>query len=85
MCTACAILRLTRPDPFRPAPTRPAPPRPVPEPRPAQVGLLRKNLLRLLRVREFSAEAEFVDPCRSYTLRDVVRRAAPSPLLLPKS
>ena len=49
------------------------------------MGLLRKNLLRLLRVREFSAEAEFVDPCRSYTLRDVVRRAAPSPLLLPKS
>ena len=38
----------------------------------AQVGLLRAQLLRLLRVREFSKEAEFVDPCASFTLRDVL-------------
>ena len=38
----------------------------------AQVGLLRAQLLRLLRVREFSKEAEFIDPCASFTLRDVL-------------
>jgi DNA polymerase epsilon subunit 1 len=38
----------------------------------AQVGLLRAQLLRLLRVREFSGEAEWVDPCASFTLRDVL-------------
>lgn len=38
----------------------------------APVAELRRNLLRLLRVREFSPEAAFVDPCRTFILRDCV-------------
>jgi len=38
----------------------------------AHTGVLRKQLLRLLRVREFSPEAAFVDPCASLALRDVL-------------
>lgn len=38
----------------------------------AAVQALRRQLLRLLRVREFSAAAAFVDPCASHVLRDVL-------------
>jgi DNA polymerase epsilon subunit 1 len=33
---------------------------------------LKKNLLRLLNVREFAPEAAFVNPCLSYVLPDVM-------------
>lgn len=36
------------------------------------VAVLRRQLLRLLHVREFSAEAEFKDACLSLTLPDVI-------------
>ena len=36
------------------------------------VAMLRRNALRLLRVAEFAPEAEFVDPCVSFTLRDAM-------------
>lgn len=36
------------------------------------VMVMRKNLLKLVHVREFSAEAAFEDPCRSFTLPNVI-------------
>jgi len=36
------------------------------------VLIMRKNLLKLVHVREFSAEAEFKDPCLSFTLPNVI-------------
>lgn len=36
--------------------------------------VMRKNLLKLVHVREFSAEAAFEDPCRSFTLPNVICR-----------
>jgi len=36
------------------------------------VALLRRNALRLLRVAEFAPQAEFIDPCVSFTLRDAM-------------
>ncbi|CAG9465602.1 unnamed protein product [Pedinophyceae sp. YPF-701] len=40
-----------------------------------EAAILARQLLRVLHVREFSAEAEFRDPCRSWVLRDVVCHA----------
>ena len=37
-----------------------------------EVAGLRRLLLTQLKVREFSADSVFVDPCLSYTLRDVI-------------
>jgi len=37
-----------------------------------QLGRLRRNLLKLLGVREFALEAQFVNPCNSFVLPDVV-------------
>ncbi|CAL55806.1 DNA polymerase epsilon, catalytic subunit A,C-terminal [Ostreococcus tauri] len=36
------------------------------------VSLLRRNALKMIRVGEFAPEAEFIEPCVSYTLRDVI-------------
>lgn len=36
------------------------------------VALLKRRLLKVLHVGEFSAEAEFREPCLSFTLRDVI-------------
>ncbi|CAN6479372.1 unnamed protein product [Victoria cruziana] len=36
------------------------------------VLVMRKNLLRLIRVREFAPEAHFCDPCLSFTLPNVI-------------
>ena len=36
------------------------------------VSLLRRNALKMIQVAEFSPEAEFVEPCVSFTLRDVI-------------
>jgi hypothetical protein len=44
--------------------------------------IMRKNLLKLVHVREFSAEAEFKDPCLSFTLPNVICRYAFSSLVL---
>lgn len=33
---------------------------------------MKKNLLRMIGVREFSAQVEFRDPCLSFVLRDVI-------------
>eukprot|EP01133_Synstelium_polycarpum_P000195 gene195-234_t len=38
----------------------------------AKVMRLRKNLMRMVDVREFSEEAKFVDPCLSFVLPDVI-------------
>lgn len=38
------------------------------------VSILRRQLLRLLHVREFSAAAEFREPCLGFTLPDVICR-----------
>jgi DNA polymerase epsilon subunit 1 len=46
------------------------------------VLIMRKNLLKLVHVREFSAEAEFKDPCLSFTLPNVICRYAFSSLVL---
>eukprot|EP00958_Prasinococcus_capsulatus_P009223 scaffold906_cov395-Prasinococcus_capsulatus_cf.AAC.10 len=37
-----------------------------------EVGVMRRNLLRLLQVREFSKEATFQDPCLTFTLNNVI-------------
>ncbi|KAG0251624.1 DNA polymerase epsilon catalytic subunit [Actinomortierella ambigua] len=37
-----------------------------------EVRVLRKNLLEQIEVREFSAEAQFVNPCESFVLRGVI-------------
>eukprot|EP00878_Enallax_costatus_P029003 GHUV01031378.1.p1 GENE.GHUV01031378.1~~GHUV01031378.1.p1 ORF type:complete len:172 (+),score=57.58 GHUV01031378.1:350-865(+) len=37
-----------------------------------EVSLLRRRLLRLVGVDEFSAEAAFVDPCVSFRLHDII-------------
>lgn len=37
-----------------------------------EVQLLRQNLLRIIQVREFSAESAFHDPCLTYVLHDVM-------------
>jgi DNA polymerase epsilon subunit 1 len=37
-----------------------------------EVQLLKRNTLRLLNVREFSQDAIWKDPCRSYVLKDVI-------------
>ncbi|NWX80884.1 DPOE1 polymerase, partial [Alca torda] len=39
-----------------------------------QVNKLRRDLLRLIEVGEFSEEAQFRDPCRSYVLPEVICR-----------
>jgi len=39
-----------------------------------QVNKLRRDLLRLIEVGEFSDEAQFRDPCRSYVLPEVICR-----------
>jgi hypothetical protein len=39
-----------------------------------EVRLLRRGLLRLVGVDEFSAPAEFVDPCMSFKLQDIICR-----------
>ncbi|CAN6479373.1 unnamed protein product [Victoria cruziana] len=39
------------------------------------VLVMRKNLLRLIRVREFAPEAHFCDPCLSFTLPNVICRS----------
>lgn len=39
-----------------------------------EVALLRRRLLRLIGVDEFSAEAVFIDPCMSFRLHDIVCR-----------
>lgn len=36
------------------------------------VSTLRRNALKMIRVGEFAPEAEFVEPCVSFTLRDVI-------------
>jgi len=36
------------------------------------VALLRRNALKIIRVAEFAPEAEFAEPCVSYTLQDVI-------------
>ena len=36
------------------------------------MALLRRNALKIIRVAEFAPEAEFAEPCVSYTLRDVI-------------
>jgi hypothetical protein len=41
-----------------------------------EVGLLRRRLLRLVGVDEFSAAAVFVDPCMSFRLHDIICRCA---------
>ncbi|KAK9830879.1 hypothetical protein WJX81_001263 [Elliptochloris bilobata] len=38
----------------------------------AEVGVLRRNLLRLTHTREFAHAAAFKEPCRSFVLRDVI-------------
>jgi len=35
---------------------------------------MRKNLLKLVRVKEFAPEAQFQDPCASFTLPNVICR-----------
>lgn len=40
----------------------------------SEVSLLRRRLLRLVGVDEFSAEAVFVDPCMSFRLHDIICR-----------
>lgn len=39
-----------------------------------QVNKLRRDLLRLIEVGEFSEAAQFRDPCRSYVLPEVICR-----------
>lgn len=39
-----------------------------------QVSKLRRDLLRLIEVGEFSDEAQFRDPCRSYILPEMICR-----------
>ena len=36
------------------------------------IALLRRNALKIIRVAEFSPEAEFIDPCVTFTLRDAI-------------
>ena len=38
------------------------------------VQVMRKNLLKYVRVREFAPEAEFCDPCPSFILPNVICR-----------
>ena len=38
----------------------------------SQVQTLRKHLLRLVQVREFSAEVQWKDPCMTFVLPDVM-------------
>eukprot|EP01132_Coremiostelium_polycephalum_P007732 gene7732-9508_t len=38
----------------------------------SEVQRLRKTLLRMIKVREFSEESKFKDPCISYTINDVI-------------
>ncbi|DBA81285.1 TPA: hypothetical protein ACH3X2_006902 [Trebouxia sp. C0005] len=37
-----------------------------------EVAVLRRNLLKLVHVREFASASEFKEPCMSYVLRDVI-------------
>ena len=37
-----------------------------------QTLLMRRNLLRMIQVREFESNSKWADPCRSYTLQDVI-------------
>ncbi|KAK9798895.1 hypothetical protein WJX73_003389 [Symbiochloris irregularis] len=37
-----------------------------------EVGVLKRNLMRLTHTREFSPQATFVDPCKTLLLRDVI-------------